>query len=180
MEELIEKALNGNIEVYTELILSISPELLRIARTRLSAQEDIDDAIQETLIKSYQNLNKLTDYNSFKPWIIKILINECNMIYRKKYKQSDLLSKLFNSETNKITQESLQFVEDDIDFEILINKLNYNDKLIATLYYKNRYTPTEISEILDTNVNTIKSKILRIKKKLQKYIKEGLDNETRE
>lgn len=65
MEGLIEKALNGNIEVYTELILSISPELLRIARTRLSAQEDIDDAIQETLIKSYQNLNKLTDYTSF-------------------------------------------------------------------------------------------------------------------
>lgn len=102
------------------------------------------------------------------------------MIYRKKYKQLDLLSKLFNLQTNKVTQESLNSIEDDIDFEILINKLNYNDKLIATLYYKNRYTPTEISEILDTNVNTIKSRILRIKKKLQKYIKEGLDNETRE
>ena len=104
------------------------------------------------------------------------------MDYKNTYKwmQYDLLSKLFNLQTNKITKESLHLVEDDIDFEILINKLNYNDKLIATLYYKNKYTPTEISEILDTSVNTIKSKILRIKKKLQKYIKEGLNNETRE
>jgi len=37
------------------------------------------------------------------------------------------------------------------------------------------YTPTEISKILNINVNTVKSKILRAKQKLQQLYKKGGD-----
>ena len=48
----------------------------QIARTRLNNEEDIKEAVQETIIKSYSSIRKLKNSKFFKTWIIKILINE--------------------------------------------------------------------------------------------------------
>ena len=82
MEELIEKAKNNDKRAFSELIISIEKELYLIAKTKLKSDDDIGDAIQEAIYKSYKNLRKLRDNSLFKTWIIKILINECNNIYK--------------------------------------------------------------------------------------------------
>ena len=84
MDELINRSKKGDEEAFTELILSIKNDLYKIAKTRLNNDYEINDAIQETIIKSYNHLRKLKDNSKFKSWIIKILINECNTIYKKK------------------------------------------------------------------------------------------------
>ena len=75
MEELIIQSKQGNQEAFTQLILSIKLDLYKIAKTRLSSDYDIRDAIQETMIIAYTNLKKLKDNSKFKSWVIKILIN---------------------------------------------------------------------------------------------------------
>ena len=59
MEELIELAKNGNQDAFTELIISMKNELYGVARTRLKSADDIDDAIQETMIIAFNRLNTL-------------------------------------------------------------------------------------------------------------------------
>ena len=61
MEELIEKAKNNDKRAFSELIISIEKELYLIAKTKLKSDDDIGDAIQETIYKSYKNLRKLRD-----------------------------------------------------------------------------------------------------------------------
>lgn len=86
MEELILSAQNGNEEAFTKLILSINDDLYKIAKTRISNEDDIADAVQETMIEAYKSIKKLNSPNKFKKWVITILINKCNRIYRRKYK----------------------------------------------------------------------------------------------
>ena len=94
-------------------------------------------------------------------------------------KQLGLFYKISNSVNNSTyTNNIFQEVESNIDFDLLIQHLNYKERLIFTLYYRNKYTPTEISNILNINVNTIKSRISRAKQKIQKlYKKGGMHNE---
>ena len=94
-------------------------------------------------------------------------------------KQLGLFNKISNSVNNSTyTNNIFQEVESNIDFDLLIQHLNYKERLIFTLYYRNKYTPTEISNILNINVNTIKSRISRAKQKIQKlYKKGGMHNE---
>lgn len=80
MEELIDKTINGDSNAYLTLINLILSDLYKIARTRLNNVEDVNDAIGETILKSYKHLHKLKHKKYFKTWIIKILINECNNI----------------------------------------------------------------------------------------------------
>ena len=87
MEELIRMAQNGDEIAFTNLIMLINDDLYKIAKSRITNETDIEDAIQETMIETYKSIKKLNEPRKFKKWIIKILINKCNRIYRRKYKK---------------------------------------------------------------------------------------------
>ena len=126
------------------------------------------------MINSYKHLKKLKDNSNFKSWIIKILINECNKIYKKKSKKIRFFDKITIEETSDIIDNSVDSINSKIDFELLIEKLNYEEKLIVTLYYNNRCSCNEIAKILNMNVNTVKSKLTRAKEKVTKYYEGGV------
>ncbi len=164
LEELVKSAKNKNEKAFDELIFLIKKEMYLIARTRLKSEDDIADAIQETILLSFKNLHKLKNNSLFKTWVIKILINQCNKIYRKKRKENISFE---DKEMEKYLKIEDEF-EENIDFHILIRKLDENEKLILTLYYCSNYTTKEISKILKKNESTIRSKIARAKNKLRK------------
>ena len=56
--------------------------MYRIAKIRLSTVDDINEAVQNTVVKAFINIKKLNNSKYFKTWIIRILINECNNIYK--------------------------------------------------------------------------------------------------
>lgn len=169
MEELVEKAKNKDKSAFAELISNVKKELYLIARLKLKNEDDIADAIQETLLRCYKNIRKLQNNTMFKTWIVKILINECNKIYKRRNK------KIISYEENELEKYIATNSENDnMEFDILINDLNDEEKLILTLFYCNKYTVNEISAILKIKENTIKSKMLRARNKIRKKI-EGDD-----
>lgn len=128
------------------------------------------DAIQETIILAYSSIRKLINVKSFKTWIIKILINKCNEIYREK-----TTSKTVSLDAYELEKYNLNKEDDfsSVEFESLMSVLSKEEKTIMILYYSEKYTTKEISKILGINESTIRSKISRIKKKL-KIILEGV------
>ena len=59
MDELVKRAQQGNKEAFTELILLLKADLYKIAKTRIKNDEDIYDAIQETMIIAFKSIKKL-------------------------------------------------------------------------------------------------------------------------
>jgi RNA polymerase sigma-70 factor (ECF subfamily) len=65
----------------------------------------------------------------------------------------------------EITDEN--YDDSNLSFQILIENLKEEEKTILTMYYCFQYTTKEISNILNINENTVKSKIVRAKEKLK-------------
>ena len=178
MEELILKSKNGDSKAFTELMLLIKTDLYKIAKSRLSNEEDIKDTIQETMIIAFKNIKRVRDPSKFKYWIIKILINNCNKIYKKRKKYSDIYENInFEEDEYKYTSLSTNntdIVNDTINFYDMIKFLDKDERTIIILYYNERYTTKEISKLLHMKENTVKSKILRAKQKIKSnYTKKG-------
>lgn len=173
MEKLIKQAKEGNQETFTELVQLIQNDLYRVAKTRLNNDDDICDAIQETMIKAYKKLKKLKDNSKFKSWIIKILINECNLIYNRQKRQNNINDKFKDNFNSNMENDFINELNSKLNFELLINKLDYDERLIVTLFYNSQCSCNEISEILNLNVNTVKSKLRRAKEKIKLYCKGG-------
>lgn len=174
MEELITKAKNGDEEAFSELILFISDDLYKIARTRLNVNDDIDDAIQETMIETYKSIKKLKDINKFKKWVITILINKCNRIFRRKYKK-DIFIEDYN--ISDLSSDNISLSESKMNFYDLIKDLKYEERIILILYYMEEYSVKDIKKILKMNENTVNTHLYRARKKLKNKYNGGKNNE---
>ena len=167
MEDLIKKAKSGDKLAFTELMLQMQDELYKIAKIRLKNDDDVFDVIQDTMLSAYKSLKKLKHNEYFKTWIIKILINECNKIYKmKKYKRED------SYETVGSTLVSPDKTEEQINFKFICDKLSEEDGTIILLYNMEKYTDREIGEILNMKENTVRTKRNRIKNKIKKFYEE--------
>ena len=168
MENLIKRAKDGDKEAFTELMLSIE-ELYRISKVRLKNEDNIADAIQNTMLIAFKSIKRLKHVEYFKTWIIRILVNECNYIYRKNKK----VEISYEDIQNDINISEFDKVDEKLDFDFICSKLDYKERMIIILYYKDRFTDKEIGKILNIKENTVKTKRTRIKLKIKKIIKKG-------
>lgn len=145
------------------LIYEIRHELYKIARCRLSCEDDIEDAVQETMIETFRSIKKLKKRESYKKWIIKILINKCNHIYKK---NKDRNISFENVEGKTIYQNKYEQLE-ELDFYSILKGLKYEERMILTLFYLEDYTIKEISKVMKLNENTVKTKLKRGKDKIR-------------
>ena len=58
--------------------------LYLIARTMLSRDADCEDAVQEALLRAWAKLDALREEDYFETWLIRILINQCKSLLRRR------------------------------------------------------------------------------------------------
>jgi len=174
MEQLIEMAKKGDEDAFTELVVSVEVAMYKIARTRLNNEEDIKEAVQETIIQCFKSIKKLKKPEFFKTWIIRILINNCNKIYNKNRKENEVL---YNDQiSNDLSFNYTDEVDSSIDFDYLIRNLKYEERLSLTLFYSEKLTTKEIAKLLKVSESAIKNRLLRARNKLKKEVEGGIYN----
>lgn len=172
MEELIEKAKKGDRDAFTKLIMDVENDLYKIAKTRITNEADIEDAIQETMIESYKSIKKLREPKKFKKWLITILINKCNRIYRKKSRK-DISIDEYDLDKFLITYTPRE-IENDLNFYSLLKQLKYEERIVIILYYMEQYSVKDIKEILHMNENTIRTNLYRARQKIKNNYEGGV------
>ena len=84
MEKYIEKAKKGDPDAFTILMQSHMQSMYKVARSILNSDEDVADAIQETILTCWEKLRQLQENRYFKTWMTRILINKCNDLIQEK------------------------------------------------------------------------------------------------
>ncbi|MEW9094642.1 MAG: RNA polymerase sigma factor [Clostridiaceae bacterium] len=168
MELLIKKAQKGDKEAFIQAIDEYMTQMYKVAKSRLDSDDDIGDAMQDTILSAYRSLKTLRKPRYFKTWIIKILINKCNNIMSK--------SKhiIYVDDYSKVSRDTDMGVydsdvEEELDFTETLKILNEDYRTVIVLYYVNGFTSKEISEILDEKEGTIKSRLSRARQQLKEH-----------
>ncbi|HEY4544529.1 MAG TPA: sigma-70 family RNA polymerase sigma factor [Tissierellaceae bacterium] len=158
------EAKKGNKEAFLGLIDENRINIYRVARGILKNEEDIKDAIHNTLINSYTNLNTLKNDEYFKTWLIRILINECNKILRDN-KNSIILDDEIIEFGNSSRDEYKNF-----DLVKAIGELEDNLRIVITLFYFEDLSIKDISQIIDIPEGTVKSRLSRARTSLKEIL----------
>ena len=87
MELLVKKAKRGDAEAFIELIEQNKQSMYKVARGFLRDEEDVADAMAETVLICYEKIGTLRQSAYFKTWMIRILINQCKDMIRKRHKR---------------------------------------------------------------------------------------------
>ena len=163
-ESTVAKAKSGDNDAFLALINENRLNVYRVARGILKSEHDIEDAIQNTVIKAYEKINTLKKDEFFKTWLIRILINECNEIIRKNKKIENI-----NKDSN---EEKYNDTYENIDLINAINGLNEELRITTVLFYFEDMTIKDISAVLKIPEGTVRSRLSRSREKLRERMRE--------
>lgn len=153
MRTRIKKAIRGDADAFAELMIQYKVDMYKVARGILNNQEDVADAISNTILKCYENIGKLQQPKYFKTWMTRILINECNLIIRK-YGNQCLLEVFPEIPWKDASMET-------VEFEELMQALDEKYRVVLVLYYSQGYKISEIAGMLDLPESTVKTRLAR-------------------
>ena len=144
---------------FTEQITLYQESMYRVAYSLLRNNEDVKDAIQETVLKAWTHQNRLRNTHAFRPWIVRILVNECHNIFRKRKNLVPL----------EEYQEPAQNIP-DLSLHLLLMNLSPDDRLLLTLHYAERMREKEIAQILHLPPSTVRGRLARARMALRKEL----------
>jgi RNA polymerase sigma-70 factor (ECF subfamily) len=75
--ELVEAARRGDHEAFEVLATSVGDRLYAVARLILRSTDLAEDAVQEALVRAWQQLPNLRDPDKFDAWLYRLVVNAC-------------------------------------------------------------------------------------------------------
>lgn len=134
--------------------------------------EDADDALQNTFMKIWKNLDKFRRESSLYTWLYRIASNEAiAMVNKRKSERGFLLDGL--SEYFNTSEEGDKWFDGDEAEQKLRNailKLPDKQKLVFNLKYYEDMKYDDMSRVLNTSVGALKASYHHAVKKIEDYL----------
>lgn len=163
---MIDRCLKNDQRAFHELYQHYSSWLYSLCIRYSSNNDDALDALQESFINIFKNLQQYGRTSNFKAWIKQITIHTTLAQHKKKN------AKIYSQMTNELTENDVihtDFMADMDAEEILyyIDKLSPGRKQIFNAYYVEGYSHREIAELFGISEGTSKSQLHDAKKELK-------------
>ncbi|MCI8584619.1 MAG: sigma-70 family RNA polymerase sigma factor [Lachnospiraceae bacterium] len=159
MNRLVKKAQQGDADAFIELMERNKMTLQRVAYGYFRGEEDVADAIQDTILDAFEHIRELKKPEYFRTWLVRILMNNCNRLYNQNKKHCKI---------SELSQETVAASgTGDVEFHEMLRSLPEESRLIFQLYYGEQFTTKEIGQMLRMKESTVKSRLHRGKEKLR-------------
>lgn len=176
--ELIIRYRAGDSKAF-ELLIERHATRIHYFVQRLVGAAEAPDVAQEVWIKVWKYSNRFDVEKSFKTWLFRIARNTCFDYLRKK-RPLVFSSLRANDEDESFedtlldnrpsAQEIVLTKEMETRLDATLAELPISMREVFVLYYKENLSLPEIAEVLETSVNTIKSRHHRGLQKLRTLI----------
>lgn len=134
-----------------------------------------EDAVHDTFLRVRDHLDQIFEEDrhktaAFLVIIVKhIAIDYVRKRQKEQYSSIDVLEKQCGSD--------IQDKEEDLGLEEAFQQLSFDDAEVLRLRYGQRFTNREIARILNLPEPTVRKRLSRARKKLERLLREGEDHE---
>lgn len=163
MDRLIEKARNREPEAFTRLMQMHMQTMYKVARSMLRSDEDVADAVQETILTCWEKIGQLKDGRYIKTWMVRVLINKCNDILRAR--------KRFVPDEGMPEPAVFDRHFENVEWNEALRTIGEKYRLVIMLYYVEGFKTSEISQILDISESTVRTRLSRGREKMARIYK---------
>jgi RNA polymerase sigma-70 factor, ECF subfamily len=129
--DLVHASKDGDVTAFEQLVKRYDRKLYRIAQSITHNREDSQDAVQEALLKAFQNLGEFREESQFSTWLIRITVNQSLMKLRKQRATREVsLNEGFQTDGDALPMEIADWAPNP---EQLFRESELRDILIKTL-----------------------------------------------
>ncbi len=150
---------------FEQLVSPHVNSLYRFACRLCQNAEDAEELVQSLLTKLFIKFDELNQVESLRPWLFRSLYN----LYVDSYRKQQRLLKVISPEEisddmatpDKSPYEEAELTQYQSIIMRAIAQLNEQQRLVMLLHDAEGYTLTELSDILQTPLGTLKSRLHR-------------------
>ncbi len=163
IENLVNKAKEGNIDSFGILYETYSKDMYKFAYYYLGSSVLAEDCISECVLIAFEKIGTLKKASAFKSWLFKILYNCCNKALTEKIRSRQAVE-LSEVRDLGAYEEDLS---ESLSLKNALSRLSEEERTIIVLRYSAGYTSKEIGKILGMKDSTVRSKLMRSTDKLR-------------
>lgn len=173
---LINKAAKGDSWAFEQLVNKYEARLYSVALRMCGNREDAQDCLQDAMLRIYRSLDRFKGQSAFSTWAYRITMNTClDELRRRRSRAATSLDALLETgwdpAAETVTPEDAAIsAEQRRELEAAIANLPEDMRSAIILREMHDMTYEEISEALDTNIGTVKSRISRGRERLRQLI----------
>ena len=157
---------------FNKLLAEYKERLYWHIRKIVIDHEDADDALQNTFMKVFKNINKFKGNSSIYTWMYKIATNEALSLLGKKSKQLGISNEEWIEKQTAQLASDIYFDCDAMQLKLqkAIAMLPVKQRLVFNMRYFEEMKYEKMSEILDTSVGGLKASYHHAVKKIKNTI----------
>jgi len=183
---LIRKAKQGNERAFKKLVGKYELKVLYLAFDILGNYEDAKDLAQEVFIRVFDKFHTFQARSRFSTWLYRITVNMATDYLRKTNKtqlqsldgdHGEMENQMTSDRVEMITETELKIEQKELNglLRSALDKISTNQRTAVILRYFHQKSSHEIAEILECDVNTVRTHIFRGLKKLKNHVSELRD-----
>lgn len=154
--QLVKKAQQRDADAFTQLMEGQMQNMYKAARSILRNEDDVADAVSETMLICWEKLGTLKKPRFFRTWMTRILINKCNDILREGSRT------ILTDEPPEVEFLEQEFL--NLEWKEALNVLDEKYRTVMILYYAEGFSLKEIALILDIPESTARTRLARGRK----------------
>ncbi len=148
-------------ERFAREIVNLTDTLYRVSYSILRQQCDREDAVQSCLEKAWKKRHSLRDERYLKTWLVRILINECYDVHRRRAREMP----------GEIPERAAP-PGADVELHDALMRLPEEVRTPLVLHYMEGYAIQEIASALRLAQGTVKSRMRRGRAMLKTLLSE--------
>lgn len=187
-EDVMEQLQNGVIPAFDIIVHRFKDRLHNFLFRYTHNHEDCEDLVQETFLRVYKSRQSYKRIAKLSTWVYTIALNLAKTMYKKKQRMktfsihqddSDPDDRAFDIEDATILQDDQLHLKNSMnELEKALAHLNEDFREAIVLRDIQQLSYEEISEITNTPMGTVKSRINRARVQLQESIGSYVYSET--
>ncbi|MCR5815871.1 MAG: sigma-70 family RNA polymerase sigma factor [Ruminococcus sp.] len=151
-----------------EIVRKYSDMIYGVAMRYVRNRTDADDVYSDVFYRYFRRQRTFDSEEHRKAWLLRVTVNCSKDFVMNRGYSEEIQEDMFGSETLYGTTEAS--AEDILAVREAIKKLDDEHREIIELYYFSGLSVSEIGQMLQKSVNTVKSQLLRGRNKLKELL----------
>ena len=156
--ELVERAVAGDHDAFSELARLSIRKLYATARLILRDETRAEDATQEALVAAWRDCAGLRDPDRFEAWLHRILVRECYRLAKREKRRVEVEGQI-RPVTEGLDPGPQHVLRDELERGFA--RLPVDQRTVLVLHHYVGYSFPEIAAALGIPVGTAKSRVHR-------------------
>jgi RNA polymerase sigma factor (sigma-70 family) len=172
--ELVARAVAGDHEAYASLVRPHERIAFRVATAITGWSADAEEATQNGLVKAYRSLDRFKPGAAFRPWLLRIVVNEAHNVLRAERRHRRL--EVRAAEQHEVAApgpDEAVLAREELEKVLgALRRLPEQDRVAIALRYFADLPDPEAAALVGASKEAYRVRLLRARRRLQTLLEE--------